>query len=77
MVRTQVYLTNRQREALDSLCRTMDKKQSELIREAIDCLIAQKSTEQRHALLQQAAGMWKDRSDLDFDAVRKAWDRSS
>jgi len=39
MVRTQIYLTERQRDELTAMAKTMVKKQSELIRKDIDRLI--------------------------------------
>jgi len=39
MVRTQIYLTERQRDELIAMAKTMGKKKSELVREAIDRLI--------------------------------------
>jgi len=41
MVRTQIYLTERQRDELAAIAKIAGKKQSELIREAIDGLIDQ------------------------------------
>ena len=77
MVRTQVYLTEREREELAALAKATGKKQSELIRQAVDDLIAQSVAKRRDAVLQRAAGMWKDRDDLpDVTAVRAEWDRS-
>jgi len=76
MVRTQVYLTEREREELAALSEVTGKKQSELIRQAVDDLIEQSAAKRRDAVLQRAAGMWKDRDDLpDFTAVRADWDR--
>ncbi len=76
MVRTQVYLTEREREELAALSEVTGKKQSELIRQAVDCLIEQSAARRREAVLQRAAGMWKDRDDLpDFTAIRADWDR--
>jgi len=76
MVRTQVYLTEREREELAALSEATGKKQSELIRQAVDGLIAQSAAKRRLTVLQRAAGMWKDRDDLpDFAAVRADWDR--
>lgn len=76
MVRTQIYLTERQREELAALAKSVGKKQSELIRDAIDRLIDQASETRRKSVLRQAAGIWKDRKDLpDFSAVRSQWDR--
>ncbi len=76
MVRTQIYLTERQRDKLAAIAKTAGKKQSELIREAVDHLINQKGRSVREAVLRQAAGIWKDRTDLpDFKATRAGWDR--
>jgi predicted DNA-binding protein len=76
MVRTQIYMTERQRDELAAMAKTMGKKQSELIREAIDRLIAQSSDRQRAAVLHETAGLWKDRKDLpNFNAIRAGWDR--
>ena len=77
MVRTQIYLTERQRDELSAIARASGKKQSELIREAVDRLIDQASHSRREAVLREAAGIWKDRTDLpDFKAIRAEWDRS-
>jgi len=76
MIRTQIYLTQRQRDEMAALAKGTGKKQSELIREAIDLLIDQAGPMRRETLLSQAAGIWKDRKDLpDFKAVRAEWDR--
>lgn len=76
MIRTQIYLTERQRAELEILTKTLGVKQSELIREAIDRLIDQSGLEKREAALKKAAGMWKDRTDLpDFQTIRNEWDR--
>jgi hypothetical protein len=77
MVRTQIYLTERQRDELAAIAKTAGKKQSELIREAVDRLIDQSGRSRREAVLRAAAGVWKDRRDLpDFKAMRAEWDRS-
>jgi hypothetical protein len=76
MVRTQVYLTEKERAELAALARATGKRQSELIREAVDCFFAQSAAKQRDAVLQRAAGMWRDRNDLpDFRSLRAGWDR--
>jgi hypothetical protein len=77
MVRTQIYLTQRQRDELAAIAETCGKKQSELIREAVDQFIDQAGSGRRDVVLRQAAGIWKDRTDLpDFEAVRGEWDRN-
>lgn len=76
MIRTQIYLTDQQRNELAILSEIQGKKQSELIREAIDILIEQASQERRKKILCETAGIWKGRSDLpDFKAIRSEWDR--
>jgi hypothetical protein len=76
MIRTQIYLTQNEREALSVLSAATGRPQSELIREAVDGFIGKLSKARREAVLENAAGLWKDRNDLpDFDAMRKAWDR--
>ena len=77
MVRTQIYLTERQRDELAAIAKAMGKKQSEVIREAVDRLIDQEGHSRRTEVLREAAGIWKDRSDLpDFRATRAGWDRN-
>ena len=78
MVRTQIYLTERQKAELAAISKALGKKQSELIREAVDRLIEQVGRSRREAVLKEAAGIWKDRSDLpDFRRIRANWDRIS
>ena len=77
MVRTQIYLTENQRDELATIAETAGKKQSELIRDAIDLLIDQAGSSRRELVLREAAGIWKDRTDLpDFKAIRTEWDRN-
>lgn len=75
MVRTQVYLENRQVKALQRLKRQTGKSQSMLIREAIDVLAQSTEEEDRLSMLQAGRGVWKDRQDLpDFKAIRRELD---
>ena len=77
MVRTQIYLTEHQRDELAAIAKSVGKKQSEIIREAIDQLIYQAGSSRRDLALRQAAGIWKDRKDLpDFKKIRAEWDRN-
>ena len=76
MVRTQIYLTEQQRDALVSMARDGGKKQSELIREAIDSFIEQRNADHRRTALKRLAGIWRGRTDLpDFAMLRREWDR--
>ena len=76
MIRTQIYLTDRQRAELSIIAKNLGKKQSEIIREAIDRLIDQTGENRKKMALRQAAGIWKNRKDLpDFREIRSEWDR--
>lgn len=76
MILTQIYLTDKQRAELTVIAKNMGKKQSEIIREAIDRLIEQTRQSRKKTALKKAAGIWKNRDDLpDFRAIRSEWDR--
>lgn len=76
MRRTQIYLTERQRDELAALARRAGKNQSELIREAVERFLDRDGPGGRKAALAQAAGMWRDRTDLpDLTTLRAEWDR--
>ncbi len=77
MVRTQIYLTEEERGSLSALARATGKKQAELIREAVDQFVELASGSRREAVLNQAAGIWRERKDLpDFAKIRQSLDRS-
>ena len=77
MVRTQIYLTEDERKRLAILSEMTGKKQSELIREAVDRYIDQFGEARRRAILEAAAGMWAGRADLpDVTSIRQEWDRA-
>jgi len=76
MVRTQIYLTENERSRLTRMADVTGKKQSELIREAVDRYLDLATGHRRDKVLQAAGGLWKNRQDLpDFDAARRSWDR--
>jgi hypothetical protein len=77
MVRTQVYSTEQERDGLARLAREQGRKQSELIREAVDLFLRSREANHRQAALDRAAGMWRDRNDLpDLSKLRSQWDRA-
>lgn len=77
MVRTQVYLTEREKKALSLLSSSSGKKQSELIRDAIDHFIVRFSEENREDIFDRLSGMWADREEgLTAAKLRSDWDRS-
>lgn len=78
MFRTQVYLTEYEREKLILLSQEFGQHQSALIREAIDLFIETKLMLRRkkHQALRAAAGLWADRDDLpSIDELRKEFNR--
>ena len=79
MIRTQIYLTDQQRSALSILSSQTGKRQSELIREAVDTLIVSLDRTKRKYILDRVAGMWKYRKKdlLTADGLRRTWDRDS
>jgi predicted transcriptional regulator len=76
MNRTQIYLTDEQREALADVSRQTGQSLSRLIRHAIDQYIAAARGQHRLALLREAKGLWAKRKDLpELNALRREWDR--
>lgn len=76
MVRTQIYLTDEEKSALQDIAGQTGVSQSELIRQAIDHFIERRREKDRNTLLQKARGLWKNRNDLpDFTALRNEFDR--
>ena len=76
MVRTQIYLTEEERAGLDAVAKATDRKQSEIIREAVDRFLDLTRGDRRTTVLNTASGMWKHRKDLpDFETARRSWDR--
>ena len=76
MLRTQIYLTESERKALQGMAAQTGLTRSELIREAIDQFIGLHQGGDRRKLLEKARSLWKDRADLpDFSALRAELDR--
>jgi len=74
MVRTQIYLTDKQRDALVAIAKDSGKKQSVVIREAIERLIERAGDDRKESILRKAAGIWENRADLpDFRTLRSEW----
>ena len=77
MIRSQIYLTEDERNSLKSISKETGRTQSDLIREAVDSLIKKikkkNSTEKR----QEAFGIRKDRDDYpNIRELRNEFDRS-
>ena len=79
MVRTQVYLSKEQEQALKSLALTSGTRQSELIREAVDLLLSEKNVMPHHwkQALHDMKGMWSNDKNAEqrMQAIREEFDR--
>ncbi|MBM5817554.1 MAG: CopG family transcriptional regulator [Cyanobacteria bacterium K_Offshore_surface_m2_239] len=76
MQRTQIYLSESERQGLEALALRSGRSQSALIREAIDNFLERHQPEGRLARLRQARGLWAGREDLpSWSALRCELDR--
>jgi predicted DNA-binding protein len=77
MIRTQVYLTGKQKQGLERLAASTGRRQSDMIRAAIDGYLAQHEPKDWREALESVRGMWADRDDLDelYADLRMDWDR--
>jgi len=76
MTIAELNLTEQEQTALATMARRTGKTPDELVHDAVKQLIVQSQCEDRLSLLQQARGMWKDRTDLlSLTDVRREWDR--
>jgi hypothetical protein len=64
MIGAELNLTEQERSALQEISRMTGKTEDELIRAAVEQLIAEFQNENRLALMRKAKGIWKDRDDL-------------
>lgn len=77
VVRTHIYLTEQERRQLDRLAKRRGASVSELIRTAVDQMLAQRAGTHRLEAMRQARGIWKGRNDLpDFRKLRDELDRA-
>jgi hypothetical protein len=76
MVRTQVYLTDEEKSSLESVALSQGVSQSDLIRQAIDELLAKTVQINKASILEEIAGIWSDRKDVpDIRELRTNWRR--
>ena len=73
---TRTDLTSRQRDQLAAIASSCNKRQSELIREAVDRFIEKHGRDRRQSVLRTAAGIWADRANIpSLRVLRDAWNR--
>ncbi len=78
MVRTQIYLSESEREGLAALARRTGRTRSDLIRAAVQQFLTARRVLNCRAVLESKAGIWAERTDLpDFARLRDEWDRAS
>ena len=74
MIRTQIYLTEDEKKGLESVSAIQGVSQSDLIRQAIDDLLAKTVLADKSIIIDDIAGIWKDNNDLpDIRSLRSGW----
>ena len=76
MIRSQIYLTENERDSLKNISSETGRSQSDLIREAVDIFIKKISKKNNNEQRQEAFGMWKEKNDIpDLKELRNEFDR--
>lgn len=76
METTTITLTEQELNSLRVIAQQTGKTPEELVHDAVIQFLAQYQAAHRRALLQQACGMWQDRTDLpSFVDIRREMDR--
>lgn len=75
MIRTQIYLTEDEHQGVARVAKAAGKKQSEVIREAIDEFLGKLGPQDKLSRVRKAKGIWKNREDLDLASIRATFDR--
>ena len=74
MIRTQIYLTVSEKRQLEKAAHSRGVTQSDLIRQAVDALLADTEEADRANALEAAAGIWGTRNDIpDSRSLREGW----
>lgn len=75
MIRTQIYLTESEHKGIGALAKSLKKRQSEVIREAIDEYLIRSNPEDKLVKIRKAKGIWKGRENISFREMRTEFDR--
>ena len=76
MVRTQIYLTEEEKAGVEAVAASRGISQSDVIRLAVDDLLAGQGVKDKTALIDRIAGVWAGREDLpDVRQLRAGWKR--
>ena len=78
MTRTQIYIEDDQKEALETLAKSRGVAMADLIREGIDAILSASRTSAMAKSIEDLAGMWSDREDIPDgvsyeDSIRRGW----
>jgi hypothetical protein len=74
MVRTQVYLTKKEKTGLESAALAQGIRQSDLIRKAVDDLLARQGAVNKSDILDEIAGVWAAKKDVpEIRKMRSGW----
>ncbi len=77
MIRSQIYLTENERNSLKNISSETGRSQSDLIREAVDTFIKKISKTNNNEKRQEAFGIWKEKIDIpDLRELRNEFDRT-
>ncbi len=75
MVRTQIYLTPSEVQGVARVASETGRKQSEVIREAIDQYLVRLGPQDRLGRLRAGRELWKDRDDVSLETLRDEFER--
>ena len=77
MTTAQVSLTEKEEQAIAALSLSQGMSIDEILHTALEQFLSCHEPEFRRASLQQACGLWRDRSDVpDPEQLRKEWERT-
>ncbi len=74
MTRTQIYLTSAEAQGVARIAANTGRKQSEVIREAIDQYLLRLGPQDRLSRLREARGIWSDQ-EIELKDLREDFDR--
>jgi Ribbon-helix-helix protein, copG family len=74
MTRTQIYLTAAESQGVARVAAETGRKQSEVIREAIDFYLLRLGPQDRLSRLREARGIWAGR-EISLESLRHDFDR--
>lgn len=78
MIRTQIYLTEKEKKGLEKMSALRGIRQSDLIRLAVDDLLARTEDSGKSKVIEELAGIWKNRVDVpSVRELRSGWGKRS